>query len=73
MQKSYLHNGKSLIKEDDKYKLIQGDKNFIKKVDINILLNRVKLNEINKKKKNIIFIFSVLLSLSLFSYILIAQ
>ena len=73
MQKSYLHNGKSLIKEDDKYKLIQGDKNFIKKVDINILLNRVKLNEINKKKKNIIFIFSVLLSLSLFSKILIAQ
>jgi hypothetical protein len=57
MQKSYLHNGKSLIKEDDKYKLIQGDKNFIKKVDINILLNRVKLNEINKKKK-ILFLFS---------------
>ena len=41
-------------------------KNLSKKksVDVNILLNRVKLNEKNKKKENLIILFSVILLIS---------
>ena len=41
-----------------------------KKADINILLNRVKIDKITEKKKNIIFITSIFLSLSLTAYII---
>ena len=33
-------------------------------VDVNILLNRVKMNEKNKKKENLIFLFSVIFLIS---------
>ena len=41
-------------------------KNLSKKksVDVNILLNRVKLNEKKKKKENLIILFSVILLIS---------
>ena len=35
-----------------------------KYVDVNILLNRVKLNEKNKKKENLLIFFSVILLIS---------
>ena len=41
-----------------------------KKVDINILLNRVKIDQINEKKKNFIFATSILISLSLSAYVI---
>tara|TARA_B110000495_G_C22893032_1_gene520930 strand:+ start:727 stop:942 length:216 start_codon:yes stop_codon:yes gene_type:complete len=41
-----------------------------KKVDINILLNRVKIDQINEKKNNFIFAASILISLILSAYII---
>ena len=69
MRNNFLHNNKLI---NNKNASTQNGKNFNKKVDINILLNRVKLNESNKRKNTIIFITTVLLSLFLFAYILIA-
>tara|TARA_B100000787_G_C15960515_1_gene192994 strand:- start:101 stop:310 length:210 start_codon:yes stop_codon:yes gene_type:complete len=69
MRNNFLHNNKFI---NNKNASTQNGKNFNKKVDINILLNRVKLNESNKRKNTIIFITTVLLSLFLFAYILIA-
>ena len=67
MSKSYFHNSKS-INENKEQKIFT--KTLIKKtksiVDINILLNRVKLNEKNEKKKKIIFFSFAILALILF-------
>ena len=41
-----------------------------KKVDINILLNRVKINKNNEMKKNIIFVTSIFVSLSFTAFII---
>ena len=41
-----------------------------KKVDINILLNRVKIDQINEKKKSFIFATFILISLILSAYII---
>ena len=41
-----------------------------KKVDINILLNRVKINKLNEKKKNLVYTIFVFLCLSLSAYII---
>jgi len=41
-----------------------------KKVDINILLNRVKIDQINEKKKSFIFATFILISLSLSAYVI---
>tara|TARA_B100000787_G_scaffold108427_1_gene80589 strand:- start:284 stop:514 length:231 start_codon:yes stop_codon:yes gene_type:complete len=67
MQKTYFHNNKSLNENKDKNKLIQTPKGEIKSiVDINILLNRVKINKKDMIKRKIIFFSFVLLSVSLF-------
>ena len=42
----------------------------IKKVDINILLNKVKIDRNVEKKKNIVFITFILLCLNLSAYII---
>ena len=52
MQNSYLHNNKSLDEDLDQTKISQ--RKYIDKkkvVDINKLLNRVKVNKINEKKR----------------------
>ena len=41
-----------------------------KKVDINILLNRVKIDQTKEKKNNFIFASSILISLILTAYII---
>ena len=71
MPNNFFYKNKFINKKNDKYKLFQDDKKTKKKVDINILLNRVKLVENNEKKKTIIFISTTIISLFLFSYILI--
>ena len=48
------------IKIETNQKKISKDKY----VDVNILLNRVKLNEKNKKKENLLIFFSVILLIS---------
>jgi|TARA_B110001452_G_C14967862_1_gene338420 hypothetical protein len=71
MQNSYLHNNKSLDENLDTIRVSQ--KKYIDKkkvVDINKLLNRVKVNKNNEKKKNITFILSTLSCLSITAYII---
>jgi len=41
-----------------------------KKVDVNVLLNKVKINKSVEKKRNIIFIASIFLGLNLTAYII---
>tara|TARA_B110001452_G_C15084456_1_gene378379 strand:+ start:489 stop:704 length:216 start_codon:yes stop_codon:yes gene_type:complete len=41
-----------------------------KKVDINILLNKVKINKNNEKKRNLIFFTSIFLSLGFSAFVI---
>ena len=67
MQKTYFHNNKSFNENEDKEKLTQISKTKIKSaVDINILLNRVKIEEKNETKRKIIFFSFATLAVSLF-------
>jgi len=71
MQNSYLHNNKSLDEDLDQIKISQ--RKYIDKkkvVDINKLLNRVKVNKINEKKKNVTFVLSTISCLSITAYII---
>ena len=71
MQKSYFHNDRSLDENLNQTRTSQRKYTDKKKVvDINKLLNRVKINEIDRKKKNITFILSTLSCLSLTAYII---
>ena len=58
--------------EDLKISDIKYKKNLSgeKKVDINILLNRVKTENVKKKKENVVFIISVLLCICISGYLI---
>ena len=63
MQKSYFHNGKLTNEYKIKKKVPQSLNIDIKRtVDINILLNKVKIEEKNQIKRKIIF-FSLVTSI----------
>ena len=66
MPKSYFHNGKSIDQNINTKRLSEvnyiGEKQV---VDINKLLNRVKIDQKNETKRNIIFYSFVILGLSL--------
>ena len=66
MRKVYFHNGKS-IDQNINTKRLSEAQNIDKKqvVDINKLLNRVKINQENETKRKIIFYSFTLLGLSL--------
>ena len=68
MQKVYFHNGKSINQNINTKRLSEaqhiGEKQI---VDINILLNRVKLDKKNEIKKKIIFFSCSTLALGLFA------
>ena len=66
MQKVYFHNKKS-IDQNLNTKKLSGAQHIDKKqvVDINKLLNRVKINQKNETKRKIIFYSFVVLGLSL--------
>lgn len=67
MQKSYFHNNKIINENKDKKKLTQTSITKTKDiVDINILLNRVKIEEKKETKRKMIFFGFVTLALSLF-------
>ena len=67
MQKTYFHNSKSINENDDKEKTIQISKGKKRKVvDINKLLNRVKIEQKNKIKKKVFFFSFIILALSIF-------
>ena len=66
MRKVYFHNDKSIDKNINTKRLSEAQ-NIDKKqvVDINKLLNRVKINQENETKRKIIFFSFVILGLSL--------
>jgi len=65
MLKSYFHNHKSL-NENKKIFTLNSKINIKRAVDINMLLNRVRLEEKNELKKKIIFFSFSVFALSLF-------
>ena len=67
MQKTYFHN-KKLANENNKKKQSTQTSNLDTKgvVDINILLNRVKIEKKNETKRKIIFFSFTTLAVSLF-------
>ena len=71
MEKNYFHNNRSLDENLNEIRSSQIKYTDKKKVvDINKLLNRVKINESDKKKKNITFILCKISCLSLSAYII---
>ena len=72
MQKTYFHDSKHISEKNDQKKAITVEKiNQNRRVDINKLLNRVRVDKKNENKRKIIFYSSVILSLGLFSTLLI--
>ena len=70
MQKTYFHNNK--LNNENKNKLAQTSKiNMKRVVDVNILLNRVKVEKKNQTKRKIIFFTLVTLALSSFAAIIV--
>ena len=68
MLKSYFHNNKSITENKSQKKSIPIQHvNRKMNVDINILLNRVRVDEIKETKRKIIFYSSSILSLGFFS------
>ena len=67
MRKVYFHNKKS-IDQNVNTKRLSGAQHIEKKqvVDINKLLNRVKIDQKNETKQKIIFYSSTILALGLF-------
>ena len=71
MQKTYFHNNKHFSEKNGQKKAISVEQiNQKKRVDINKLLNRVRVDKKNENKRKIIFYSSVILSLGLFSTLL---
>jgi len=67
MQKTYFHNRKHIIEDKVRKKTIALEYIDQKRiVDINNLLNRVRMDEKNETKRKIIFYSSTVLGLSLF-------
>jgi hypothetical protein len=72
MQKTYFHNNKSIIENNNQTKNISIQNIDQKRnVDINKLLNRIKIEKKNDIKKNIFFYSAVTLVLSAFIYVLV--
>ena len=72
MLKNYFHNNKSIDENRGKKKNISDlyiDQKRI--VDINKLLNRVRMDKKNETKRKIIFYSSSILALSLFSTLIV--
>ena len=66
MQKVYFHNGKSIDQNINTKRLSEAQHVSEKQVvDINKLLNRVKIDQKNETKRKIIFYSFVILGLSL--------
>ena len=72
MPKVYFHNEKSIDRNINTKRLSEaqhiGERQV---VDINKLLNRVKIDQKNETKRKIIFYSSVILILSLFSTLIV--
>ena len=71
MQKIYFHDNKHISEKKDQKKAISVEQiNQKRRVDINKLLNRVRIEKKNENKKRIIFYSLIILSISTLIYIL---
>ena len=71
MQKNYFHDNKHTSEKDDQKKVITAEQFKQKRrVDINKLLNRVRIEKKIENKKRIIFYSLIILSISTLIYIL---
>ena len=67
MQKTYFHNNKHISEKNDQKKTISVEQfNQNRKVDINKLLNRVRLEKKSETKKNILVYCLVVLAIGSF-------
>ena len=67
MQKIYFHNNKHISEKNDQKKTISVEQfNQNRKVDINKLLNRVRLEKKSETKKNILVYCLVVLAIGSF-------
>ena len=71
MQKTYFHDKKHISEKDDQKKAITVEQIKQKRrVDINKLLNRVRIEKKNENKRKIIFYSSIILTISTLAYII---
>ena len=71
MRKNIFHDSRHISEKDDQKKTTTAEQIKQKRrVDINKLLNRVRIEKKNDNKRKIIFYSSVILSLGLFSTLL---
>ena len=71
MQKIYFHDNKHISEKNDQKKAITVEQIKQKRrVDINKLLNRVRIEKKNENKRTIIFYSSIILTISTFTYII---
>ena len=71
MQKTYFHNNKHISEKNDQKKAITVEQIKQKRrVDVNKLLNRVRIEKKNENKRKIIFYSSIILTISTLAYII---
>ena len=71
MRKNIFHDSRHISEKDDQKKTTTAEQIKQKRrVDINKLLNRVRIEKKNENKRKIIFYSSIILSLGLFSTLL---
>jgi len=71
MQKTYFHNNKHISEKNDQKKAITVEQiNQKRRVDINKLLNRVRIEKKDENKRKIIFYSSIILTISTLAYII---
>ena len=71
MQKTYFHNNKHISEKNYQKKAITVEQiNQKKRVDINKLLNRVRIEKKDENKRKIIFYSSIILTISTLAYII---
>ena len=71
MQKTYFHDNKHISEKNDQKKAITVEQiNQKKRVNINKLLNRVRIEKKDENKRKIIFYSSIILTISTLAYII---
>jgi hypothetical protein len=71
MQKTYFHDNKHISEKNDQKKAITVEQIKQKRrVDINKLLNRVRIEKNDENKRKIIFYSSIILTISTLAYII---
>ena len=71
MQKTYFHDNKHISEKNDQKKAITVEQiNQKRRVDINKLLNSVRIEKNDENKRKIIFYSSIILTISTLAYII---